>query len=293
MGDMGRHNAILNGHRGEDGATAFPVVAPPVLQVRQLGPVSGWPAPQNPTVTGDVAEAAAPATRVRYGGVDADTVILILAAAAVLAVAAFAAVVSYSHFFELGRLHHQDGVAARLSPLSADGLIAAASLVMLNAARHKLPVPTLARWMLATGVCVTVAANVIFGLPATWISPVVSALIGAAISAWPAYRVHRLRRDGRAVRPRHAPGGDSGGAGCRCGRRRGGRHRQRQEGRSRCRQNRHLSSSSAATPSPLLLAVRLHGKPARAATKRATSSSAIRGWTRRRWRSARACRCVP
>lgn len=109
---------------------------------------------------------------------DGDTVIRVLAAAVVLAVAAFAAIVSYSHIFELGRQHGQDGTAARLLPLSVDGLIAAASLVMLHAARRKLDVPRLARWMLALGVGATVAANIFYGLPFGWLS--------AVISAWPA-----------------------------------------------------------------------------------------------------------
>jgi hypothetical protein len=41
---------------------------------------------------------------------------------------ATAAVVSYSHSYGLGRVHGQDGTAARLLPLSVDGLILAASL---------------------------------------------------------------------------------------------------------------------------------------------------------------------
>ena len=49
------------------------------------------------------------------------------AAAVVCAVAAFAAVVSYSHIYGLGRVHGQDGTAARLLPLSVDGLILAAA----------------------------------------------------------------------------------------------------------------------------------------------------------------------
>jgi Protein of unknown function (DUF2637) len=61
--------------------------------------------------------------------VDGDTVIRVLAAVVVLAVAAFAAVVSYLHVFDLSTHHGQSGTAARLLPLSVDGLIAAASLL--------------------------------------------------------------------------------------------------------------------------------------------------------------------
>jgi ribose/xylose/arabinose/galactoside ABC-type transport system permease subunit len=50
-------------------------------------------------------------------------------AAVVLAVAAFAAVISYTHMYDLGRAHGQSGTAARLLPLSVDGLILAAGLL--------------------------------------------------------------------------------------------------------------------------------------------------------------------
>ncbi len=168
-----------NGHA----PPALPALAP--FAVPRSGPASAWPQQDD---TGQSRTAADDPGRWRLALTlpDGDVMIRVLAAAVVLAVAAFAAIVSYSHIFELGRQHHQDGTAARLLPLSVDGLIAAASLVMVHAARKKLPVPQLARAMLATGVIMTVAANVIYGIPPSWISPVMSALIGAAISAWPA-----------------------------------------------------------------------------------------------------------
>ena len=68
-----------------------------------------------------------------------------LATAAVFCtVAAFAAVVSYSHIHGLGRAHGQDGPAAGLLPLSADGLILAASLMLLHEARNDRDAPRLA-----------------------------------------------------------------------------------------------------------------------------------------------------
>jgi hypothetical protein len=96
----------------------------------------------------------------------------------VLAVAAFAAVVSYSHIYELARDNGQTGTAARLLPLSVDGLIAAASLVLLHEARARHEPPKLARCMLGLGVAATVGANVAYGLPFGW--------VGALVSAWPA-----------------------------------------------------------------------------------------------------------
>jgi hypothetical protein len=77
--------------------------------------------------------------------VTGDRVIRLATAAVVCAVAAFAAVVSYSHIYGLGRVHGQDGTAARLLPLSVDGLILAASLVLLHEARNGRDAPGLAR----------------------------------------------------------------------------------------------------------------------------------------------------
>jgi hypothetical protein len=110
--------------------------------------------------------------------VSGDRAIRRLTAAVVLAVAAFAAIVSYSHIYDLGRAHGQAGTAARLLPLSVDGLILAASLVLLHEARNGRSAPALARWMLGLGVAATVAANVAYGLP---YGP-----LGAVVSAWPA-----------------------------------------------------------------------------------------------------------
>jgi Protein of unknown function (DUF2637) len=101
-----------------------------------------------------------------------------LTAAVVLAVAAFAAVVSYSHIYDLGRANGQLGTAGRLLPLSVDGLIVAASLVLLHEARNGRTAPPLARMMLWLGIGATVAANVAYGAA---YGP-----LGAVISAWPA-----------------------------------------------------------------------------------------------------------
>ena len=99
-------------------------------------------------------------------------------AAVVCAVAAVAAVVSYSHIYGLGRAHGQDGTAAGLLPLTVDGLILAASLVLLHEARNGRDAPRLARLMLWLGIAATIGANIAHGAG--------YGLVGALISAWPA-----------------------------------------------------------------------------------------------------------
>jgi Protein of unknown function (DUF2637) len=114
----------------------------------------------------------------RGGPVSGDRVIRLATAAVVCAVAAFAAVVSYSHIYGLGRANGQDGTAARLLPLSVDGLILAASLVLLHEARNGRDTPRLARLMLWLGITATIGANIAYGAG--------YGLLGAVISAWPA-----------------------------------------------------------------------------------------------------------
>ncbi len=100
------------------------------------------------------------------------------AVAVVVAVAAIAAVVSYTHALALVEAHGESGAVARMVPLTVDGLIYASSMALLSAARQGREAPALARWLLALGIGVTLAANVAHGLahgPA-----------GAAVAAWPA-----------------------------------------------------------------------------------------------------------
>lgn len=121
---------------------------------------------------------------------DGDTVITWSMAATVAVVAVDAAIVSYSHIYDLATgaagSGTETGVQPRLLPLSIDGVIAEASLVLLYAARHKLKAPRLARCMLLLGIVATVAANVAHGLPSSLLSPVTHVVISALLSAWPA-----------------------------------------------------------------------------------------------------------
>jgi hypothetical protein len=107
-----------------------------------------------------------------------DRLIRITTALAVTAVAVVAAVISYQHAYELVRSHGESGVTARLVPFTVDGLIWAASMVVLDASRRGQPVPRLAAWSLGAGICATVGANLAHGVG--------HGPIGALVSAWPA-----------------------------------------------------------------------------------------------------------
>jgi hypothetical protein len=107
-----------------------------------------------------------------------DRAIRLSTAAAVLAVAAIAAYVSYGHAYAVVRAHGETGITARLEPATIDGLVYASSMVVLYAARHRVPVPSLARWLLALGIAATLTANMAQG----WSH----GPVGAVVAAWPA-----------------------------------------------------------------------------------------------------------
>ena len=107
-----------------------------------------------------------------------DRVIRLSTAAAVLAVAGIAAYVSYWHAYAVVRAHGETGITARLEPATIDGLVYASSMVVLYAARHRVPAPSLARWLLGLGIAATLTANMAQGWshgPA-----------GGVVAAWPA-----------------------------------------------------------------------------------------------------------
>jgi hypothetical protein len=105
----------------------------------------------------------------------ADRLIRITTALAVMTVAA---IISYRHAYELVRSHGESAATARLVPFTVDGLIWAASMVILDATRRSRPVPSLAGWSLGVGIVATIGANLAHGLG--------HGLIGALVSAWPA-----------------------------------------------------------------------------------------------------------
>ena len=123
---------------------------------------------------------------------------------AVLAVAVVAGWVSYRHAVTVVTAHGETGWVGRMYPATIDGLIVAASMVLLDAARHRDRAPALAVWLLAAGITATLAANVLAG---AGYGP-----LGAVVSAWPAlafvgcYELLMLLVRASARRAASAPG---------------------------------------------------------------------------------------
>ena len=115
----------------------------------------------------------------------------------------------YWHAYAVVRQYGESGVTALLEPGTIDGLVYASSMVILYAARHRLPVPRLARWMLAFGIAAWLAVNVAQG----WSH----GMAGAAAAAWPAVALAgsyellaRMIRTTAGGGPDHAPPPDHG-----------------------------------------------------------------------------------
>jgi hypothetical protein len=152
----------------------------------------------------------------RAGGID--RAIRLSTVAAVFAVAGIAVYVSYGHAYAVVRAHGETGITARLEPATIGGLVYASSMVVLHAARHRVPVPSLARWLLGLGIAATLTADMAQG----WSH----GPVGAVVAAWPAvslvgsyelsHPVDQMLRD--VALARHAAGGatDVRACGARC-----------------------------------------------------------------------------
>jgi hypothetical protein len=97
---------------------------------------------------------------------------------AVSVVALVAAFVSYRHALTVVRAHGESGALALAYPLTIDGQIYAASMVLLNAARQGTQAHWLAYAALGLGISATLAANVAAGLS--------YGSAGALVASWPA-----------------------------------------------------------------------------------------------------------
>jgi Protein of unknown function (DUF2637) len=100
-----------------------------------------------------------------------------LAVAAVLALAGIAAVISYSHMFDWARANHEPDWRARLFPLSVDGAILAASMVLYADSRAGRRADKLAYLITLSGFAWSVGANI----GHTW----VDSLAAKMIAGWP------------------------------------------------------------------------------------------------------------
>ena len=107
-----------------------------------------------------------------------DWLVRVATVVAVVAVAGVAAYVSFWHAVEVVERHGERGIIGHLYPAAIDGLIVAASMVMLDAARHLEDAPVLPRGLLGAGIVVTLCANVAYGVS--------FGLAGALWAAWPA-----------------------------------------------------------------------------------------------------------
>jgi hypothetical protein len=87
--------------------------------------------------------------------------------AAILAVAAVAGLISYSHIYELTVALHQTVMVARLMPFGVDGLIMIGSVVLLQADAGQ-------RWLswlgVGPGVAISLFANIESGIRYGWLS---------------------------------------------------------------------------------------------------------------------------
>jgi hypothetical protein len=94
-------------------------------------------------------------------------------------VAGIAAVVSYSHIYDLGRLHGGSGAPGRLLPFSVDMLIVVGELMMLHETDEHGHRFWLGWVLVSSGILATMAANLAYGAR--------YGTTGALIWGWPAY----------------------------------------------------------------------------------------------------------
>lgn len=122
---------------------------------------------------------------------------------AVLVLAVIAAVVSYSHMYELALRHGEPEWRAALFPLSVDGMIVASSMTLLSDARHGRKGGVMPWALLIIGSGASLAANVAVADPTMW---------SRVIHAWPSFALigayellmREFRTAARGVRSAHA-----------------------------------------------------------------------------------------
>lgn len=161
----------VNGHARAAAPELVPFVMP------RVGPMSAWTPPQQDARVGSTPDISHPvmSTRADRGDRLRRGSMWVLASG----VAAIAAIVSYSHIYDLGRAHGGSGVPARLLPLSVDMLILVGELMLLHEADGKGRRFILGWVLIWSGILATLAANVAYGAA--------FGVVGAIIWGWPAY----------------------------------------------------------------------------------------------------------
>ncbi len=142
------------------------------------------------------------------GFLTADRAIRFLTALIVVALGAAAAIVSYSHALVVATANGQHGWTATLTPLTIDGLVLVAGLVLLDGARRGQTSASLvlAYVTLGLGIAATLAVNVLYGIG--------HGPTGAVVAGWPAVALvlstellmGMIRRGQRPTTPGMAPG---------------------------------------------------------------------------------------
>jgi len=107
-----------------------------------------------------------------------NTAIRRITALSVVAVATVAGIVSYRHGVTVARTHGETGFTGICYPVTIDGLVLAASMSILSAARHRAATPVMAWWLLSAGIIATVGVNMVNGMG--------HGPIGLVLAAWPA-----------------------------------------------------------------------------------------------------------
>jgi Protein of unknown function (DUF2637) len=95
---------------------------------------------------------------------------------AVFVITCITAAVSYEHEYELARRTGQVRWVSSVLPFTVDGMILAASVVILWAASQGIRCPLRPLGVLAVGIAATIAANLAAGIGHGW--------LGAGVSAW-------------------------------------------------------------------------------------------------------------
>jgi len=211
MTTMGRYSPPIDGTVTANGHALAPFTIPP-------GPVSAWPRHAVPDDPGQALTAADRGGHRRPDG----TAFIVVALFAVAQVAVVAFSGSWQHQYELSIHLGQAHWVAGMQPLSVEGLIASATLVIWYAARYGHGVPLGAYLVLAAGVGQTVLMNVGADYRWPWLGPEISMWPAVAFVA--AYEMAvwlvRKRQDGAATadrtdngRARSGQPGKNGGEG--------------------------------------------------------------------------------